>query len=83
MLGLSRFFSKNESATFLKVAVTVVATINAITTEIQPLTDEELRAKFNEVHARARASGSTAESDLALVFALVREAARRTLSTTL
>ena len=83
MLGLSRFFSKNQSAAFLKAAVPVVAAVNKLEAEIRELSDEGLRARFNEARARAlrslgEAGGAAAESDIPLIFALVREAARRT-----
>lgn len=79
MLGLSRFFSKNQSAAFLKVAEPVVIATNKFKDEFRGLSDDALRAKFNEVRARATTTGATPEADLSLVFALVREAAQRTL----
>ena len=78
MFGLPHLFSKNQSATFLKKAAPIVAATNRLTEELQPLSDEEIRARFATVHARAREAG-TAKDDLPLVFAFVREAARRTL----
>ncbi len=79
MLGLSKFFSKNQSASFLKGAESVIIATNTYTDELRGLSDEALRARFNEVRARARAAGATPDADLPLVFALVREAAYRTL----
>ncbi len=79
MLGLSHFFSKNQSAAFLKAAAPVVTAANALQEELKSLSDEEICARFGEIRARAEAAGATNENDLPLVFALVREAARRTL----
>jgi len=79
MFGLSRFFSKNQSAAFLKAAAQVVAETNALTAELHQLPDEALRTRFSEILVRAKEAGATPERDLSLVFALVREAARRTL----
>ena len=84
MLGLSRFFSKNQSASFLKDAIPIVASANKFEMELKGLSDEGLLARFNEVRARAlrslgEAGGATPEADIPLVFALVREASRRTL----
>jgi preprotein translocase subunit SecA len=79
MLGLSGIFSKNQSAAFLKAAAPIVAAVNKLSEELKGLSDEAVRARFSEVRARARASGETPQTDLPLVFALVREAASRTL----
>ena len=79
MFDLSRFFSKNQSASFLKAAVSVVAETNVFTKEFIELSDEKIRAKFEEAHSRAKELGATPEQDIPLVFALVREASRRTL----
>ena len=78
MFSLSRLFSKNQSAAFLKAAAPVVAAVNAYEGEIKVLSDVEIRARLQEVRERAVASGVTPEADLPLVFALVREAANRT-----
>ena len=76
---LSRVFSKNQSAAFLKAAVSVVEATNAFSKEFAELSDEAIRARFNEVRERAREAGRADENDVPIVFALVREAARRTL----
>ncbi|MBU6388604.1 preprotein translocase subunit SecA [Patescibacteria group bacterium] len=78
MLGLSRFFSSNQSAAFLRAAAPVVAAVNALSEELKGSSDEALRARLREVRARAREAGETPAADLPLVFALVREAALRT-----
>ncbi|MBI5405844.1 preprotein translocase subunit SecA [Candidatus Kaiserbacteria bacterium] len=79
MLGLSRFFSKNQSAAFLRSAAPRVAAVNALSAELAGLSDEAVRARLLLVRERAREAGATLPADLPLVFALVREAARRTL----
>ncbi len=79
MLGLSRFFSKNQSATFLRAAAPVVAAVNAVSEELKGHSDEAVRARLSEIRVRAVEAGATSETDLPAVFALVREAARRTL----
>ncbi|NNM84040.1 preprotein translocase subunit SecA [Candidatus Parcubacteria bacterium] len=79
MLGLSKLFSKNQSAAFLKAAAPVVAAANAFSEELIGLSDEAVRERLVPIHARAKESGATSEDDLPLVFALVREASRRTL----
>ncbi|MFA6279116.1 MAG: preprotein translocase subunit SecA [Candidatus Paceibacterota bacterium] len=79
MLDLSRFFSKNQSAAFLKVAAPVVAATNTLSEELIGLSDEAIRSRLDEVRVRAREAGATPERDIPLVFALVREASRRTL----
>ena len=82
MISLSRFFSKNQSAAFLKAAAPVVAETNKLSGDYAKLSDKEIRDIFEEVRSRASASGAPAEADIPLVFALVREAARRTLHQT-
>ena len=79
MLGLSNFFSKNQSAAFLKTAAPMVAAANAFTEELKGLSDEAIRERLASVRARAKESGATLEADIPLVFALTREASRRTL----
>lgn len=78
MFGLSKLFSQNQSAAFLRAAAPIVASINALDEELKNLSDEELRAKIAPVRERAEAAGETPVADLPLVFALVREAAWRT-----
>ncbi len=79
MLGLSHLFSKNQSAAFLKAAAPRVTEVNRHTDELKGLSDESVRARLEEVRTRAREAGGTPDADLPLVFALVREASRRTL----
>ena len=79
MLGLSHFFSKNQSAAFLKAAAPVVAATNKCSQELIGLSDESVRAHLIDIRTRSHEAGATPEADIPLVFALVREAARRTL----
>lgn len=78
MFGLSNMFAKNQSGAFLKAAAPVVEAVNALTVELEKSSDEQLRERLGEVRARATEAGVTPKEDLPLVFALVREAARRT-----
>ncbi|MFA5744855.1 MAG: preprotein translocase subunit SecA [Candidatus Paceibacterota bacterium] len=79
MFNLSRFFSKNQSATFLKAAASIVLATNELTKEFINNSDDAIKARFAEVSIRAKETGEPSENDIPLVFALVREAARRTL----
>jgi preprotein translocase subunit SecA len=79
MFGLSTLFSKNQSAAFLKAAAPRVALVNKHSETLVGLSDEAVREKLVEVRERAVAAGATPTDDLPLVFALVREASRRTL----
>lgn len=74
---LSKLFSQNQSDSFLKAAQPVVAAANLLEAEITALSDPELKERVALV--RARSGAGVAEGDIPLVFALVREAARRTL----
>lgn len=78
MLGLSRFFSKNQSAAFLRRAEPTLAAINALEEELVGLSNESIRERLAAIKTRAVEQGETPESDLPHVFALVREAAHRT-----
>ena len=80
MFSLSNLFSKNQSAAFVKAAGPVVTEVNRHSAELEQLSDAEVQARFAEVLARSRVAGASNEADLPLVFALVREAARRTLN---
>ncbi len=79
MLGLSNLFSKNQSASFLKSAGPIVVATNSLKDEVHALSDEAIRSRFSEISARAKEAGATPDADLPLVFAMVREAANRTL----
>ncbi len=78
MLGLSSFFSKNQSAAFLKGAAPIVASTNKFSSGFAGVSDEVIRARLSEVRTRAQEAGRASEADIPLVFALVREAAYRT-----
>lgn len=78
MFGLPNLFSKNQSRAFLKVAAPIVEAVNKYSQELEALTDADIRERLTQVRARATAAGMTPKEDLPLVFALVREAARRT-----
>ncbi len=80
MFSLSNLFAKNQSASFLKAAAPVVEAANQHSAELETLPDDEIKRRFGEVRDRSRAAGGASENDLPLIFALVREAGRRTLS---
>ncbi|MEK7100561.1 MAG: preprotein translocase subunit SecA, partial [Patescibacteria group bacterium] len=76
---LNGIFTKNQSASFLKAAGPVVDAANALSAELEALSKEELRERLALV--REKTGGvPTKDEDVALVFALVREASRRTLN---
>ncbi|HEX7651546.1 MAG TPA: preprotein translocase subunit SecA [Candidatus Paceibacterota bacterium] len=75
---LGNLFSKNHSAAFLRSAQPVVREAARLEAELTPLTQQELAARL--AAARERTGGNPQkDADIAEVFALVREAARRTL----
>ena len=74
---LGRLFSKNQSAAFVRGAASFVNRVGALEPELQALDDVALAARMADI--RARAAGGVGNEDKSLVFALVREAARRTL----
>jgi preprotein translocase subunit SecA len=72
-------FSRNQSASFVKEAQPVVDRANAFEAEFEGLSQEELVARLAAV--KERTDGSvTEDTDIAEVFALVREASRRSLN---
>ncbi|HYF28969.1 MAG TPA: preprotein translocase subunit SecA [Candidatus Paceibacterota bacterium] len=75
---LGKLFSQNESAGFVKAAQPVVAHAGALADELAALSQEELQARLATVKERTGGL-PTADADVAEVFALVREAADRTL----
>ena len=74
---LGRLFSKNQSAAFVRGAASFVNRVGALEPELQALDDVALAARMADI--RARAGGGVGKEDKSLVFALVREPARRTL----
>lgn len=76
---LGQVFSKNQSAAFLRAAKPVLARAEALEKELLDLSQEALAARYGEVRARV-GSKEPSDMDIAEVFALTREAARRTLN---
>src|SRR5690625_3237865 len=81
MLGLTAlarrlFGSENDRK--IKAARQLVETVNALEPEMEALSDEELTGKTVEFRERL-ASGATLDGLMAEAFAVVREAAKRTL----
>ena len=81
-LGLTRMFSLlkkifgSRNDRLLKQFRKHVAAINGFEPKLEPLTDEDLRAKTDEFRQRLSA-GSTLEEILPEAFAVVREASKR------
>lgn len=75
---LRNLFTTNQSAAFLRAAQPVLATANAMAAELEPLSQQELRSRLQAVKERTNGV-PTSDEDIATIFALVREAARRTL----
>jgi len=75
---LSNLFNKNQSAAFLKAAEPVVREAERLSPEFEALTDDELKARLAALKERTGGKPES-DTDIAEVFALVREAARRTL----
>lgn len=71
---LGRLFSRNQSAGFLRAAAPLVVKANALSAELEAETSEGLKARIASLRGR-----EVEEAHIPLVFALVREAARRTL----
>ena len=75
---LNRVFG-DDSSRFLKQAKPVVAKINALEESTAALSDADFPAKTEEFKKRI-ADGATLEDIIPEAFALVREAAKRTLN---
>lgn len=76
---LGNLFSKNQSAGFIRNAQAVVSRVNAQAAELEAVAAGDLAARMAAV--REQAGGvPTTDAGIADVFALVREAARRTLN---
>lgn len=78
MFSLSKLFSSNQSAAFVRSAQAIVAQVASYEQALVASTHAELRARVAEIRARASDAGVLSDNDLPLVFALVREASRRT-----
>lgn len=76
---LSRIFSKNQSAAFLKAAQVVVDKAGARAAELETLDQATLQARVQALRERTKGIVESDE-DVAESFALTREAARRTLN---
>lgn len=76
---LSKLFTQNQSASFLKEAQPIVSIANSLSEELEALSREELMARLQLVRERTKGTPEK-DADVAEVFALVRESARRTLN---
>lgn len=77
MTFLDRFFGPTYDKE-LKQIKPIISAINAIETELTPLTDGELLAKSDALRNEV-VNGKSLDDALPLAFAIVRESARRTL----
>ncbi|HRH31618.1 MAG TPA: preprotein translocase subunit SecA, partial [Candidatus Paceibacterota bacterium] len=78
MLSSIKSIFGDENSSFLKRADGIVQAVNALEAEVSALPTESLPGKTAELKARI-AAGETLDSVLPYAFALVREAAKRTL----
>jgi preprotein translocase subunit SecA len=76
---LGKLFSKNQSAGFIKLAGPVVAAAAPLSERFETLSLEELKACVDALRERTDGRPES-DNDVAETFALVREAARRTLN---
>ncbi len=76
---LSGLFSKGQSAQFVKNAEPVLEAALAVEPSLQQASQEELQQRLNALKERTGGNPATPE-DVGEVFALVREAAKRTLN---
>ncbi len=75
---LDRIFSKNQSAAFLRAAKPVVDIASSFEPDFKSLSREELIARLKSISERTDGL-PTEKPDIAEIFAIAREAARRTL----
>ncbi|MBP6860685.1 MAG: preprotein translocase subunit SecA [Candidatus Pacebacteria bacterium] len=75
---LSGLFNKNQSAGFVRSAAPVLEVAANLEAELTPLSEEAIRARLLSVRERTGGMPER-DADIAEVFALVREASRRTL----
>ena len=75
---LSKLFTQNQSGSFLKLATPVVALAGTHATELEGVETSELVRRIRAISERTEGNPEK-DSDIAEVFALVREAARITL----
>ncbi|HEX8946881.1 MAG TPA: preprotein translocase subunit SecA [Candidatus Paceibacterota bacterium] len=78
MSVLDKLFSRNQSAAFLRTAKPIVARAAALEESLSGLSQEELSARLAALRERTEGEVTT-DADIAEVFAIVREAAKRTL----
>ena len=74
---LGNLFSKNQSASFVKEASSIVTRAASFEAELQSLDQKGLADRLATLRGR---TVDLSDDEIALVFALVREAARRTLN---
>ncbi|HEC94287.1 MAG TPA: preprotein translocase subunit SecA, partial [Candidatus Kaiserbacteria bacterium] len=75
---LDRIFTKNQTGAFLRATKPVIDMASAFEPDFKLLSREELIARLKDIRERTEGI-PTKKADIAEVFALVREAARRTL----
>jgi len=75
----TNLFSQNQSASFLKEIRPIVAIANTLSEGLEGLSREDLTVRMQAVKERAGGLPEK-DADVAEVFALVRESARRTLN---
>ena len=76
---LGRMFARNESAAFIKSAAPVITHAASFGEEFKTLSEAELQARLQAVKERTKGVPTT-DRDIGETFALVREAAGRTLN---
>ncbi len=76
---LGGLFSRNQSNSFLKSAEPVLREANRVMNELSSLSEAELQARLRAVRERTNGVPEK-DADIGEVFAIVREAAGRTLS---
>jgi len=80
-LSILKLFAGSHHRKFLRKCAPLVKRINALETEYQKLSDEQLRAKTDEFKLR-HAKGESLDALLPEAFAVVKNAARRLCGTT-
>ena len=80
-LSILKLFAGSHHRRFLRKCAPLVKRINALETEYQKLSDEQLRAKTDEFKNR-HAKGESLDALLPEAFAVVKNAARRLCGTT-
>lgn len=78
MLSLKKYFRESTNKKTLKELENVTQQVNAFESSIEPLSDDELKAKTAQFKARLT-QGETVDDLLPEAFAVVREAAKRVL----